>query len=204
MNTHRKAATAPALTFPPRRGVSLIEIILYIVVTLAVIVGGIVFFEYSRMANKVVDTGRFAMSASGQLRSLYGSSTEFGTQPLTPALISSGALPGNAFNGGGEVRVPVGGRFYAHGKEEAFAFVFTELREDACLRLAPTSPEGTGTLGTGILGVQLVDIGNTANPLVVGNAVASFNPATYTLPFTPQMAAAQCRDDVEMIVVYSK
>ncbi|MFG6574241.1 TadE/TadG family type IV pilus assembly protein, partial [Sulfitobacter sp. 1A13353] len=47
-----------------RRAISLIEGVLYLVIALAVIVGGIVFFQQSQLSNAVTDTARAAVGIS--------------------------------------------------------------------------------------------------------------------------------------------
>jgi len=83
-----------------RRAISLIEGVLYLVIALAVIVGGIVFFQQSQLSNAVTDTARAAVGISSQLRALYQNQNVFGDNvDLTAAAVKSGAVPSNFIGG---------------------------------------------------------------------------------------------------------
>ena len=54
-----------------KRGISLIEAVLYLVIALSVIVGGIVFFQQAQLSNQITDTARMSTGVSSQVRGLF-------------------------------------------------------------------------------------------------------------------------------------
>ena len=141
-----------------KRGVSLIEGVLYLVIALAVIVGGIVFFQQAQLSNQVTDTARAGVAISSQTRGLYQSQRTFGENDITPALIRAGAVPSNFLNAAGDSVVhpfDAAGTITVNGNGEGFSMTITNLSEAACARLATVGEGGDGPLGTGIIGMTI-------------------------------------------------
>ena len=103
-----------------KRGISLIEAVLYLVIALAVIVGGIVFFQQAQLSNQVTDTARAGVGISSQFRGLYQSQRSFGEAPLTGAVLASGSVPSNFQSDTGIVH-PFGGDVTVNGNGGGFA-----------------------------------------------------------------------------------
>ncbi|CAN0576353.1 unnamed protein product, partial [Laminaria digitata] len=61
-----------------KRGISLIEGVLYLVLALSVIVGGIVFFQQAQLSNNVTNTSRAMTGISSEIRGLYQNAQDFG------------------------------------------------------------------------------------------------------------------------------
>lgn len=183
------------------RGISLIEGVLYLVLALGVIVGGIVFFQNAQLSSNVTDTSRAAVGMTSEVRGLYANQQDFtGLDDAT--VLASGAVPSNFNAGGGVITNPFNGTvtFGANaGDAEFFDMSVTGLTAEACTRLAPTSAQGEGPLGTGITSIQ-VDVGGTAgtpSPTLLGDAAAG-------VAFTPANAAAACGDDATIIATYAR
>lgn len=177
-----------------KRGISLIEGVLYLVIALAVIVGGIVFFQQAQLSNQVTDTARAGVAMSSQTRGLYQSQRSFGAGDITAALLKSGAVPSNfqGNDGSNDVIVhPFGGNITIAGANTQFTMTLTNMSEAACTRLATVGEGGEGPLGTGIASVAINNA--TGDALLNPTAVAS--AAT---------VAAQCADNATIIMTYDR
>ena len=185
-----------------QRGISLIEGVLYLVIALAVIVGGIVFFQQAQLSNQVTDTARAGVGISSQARGLYQNQRTFGQgADLTAALLASGSVPSNFVNASDDgIAHPFGGgAVTVTGNNDGFAMTLTDLSEEACLRLATVGAGGTGPLGTGIEGMTFVaEDGGTAVDFTA--EVDAANAA----PVTAADAATSCGDDVDVTVFYNR
>ena len=185
-----------------RRGVSLIEGVLYITISLAVIIGGLTFYNQARLSSEVTATSRVIMASSSYLRSLYGKRPSLAGTSLTLTLVSTQAVPSAQVAPSGEIVLPMVGTLHAFGLEHRFAMILADLEADACQRIAPVSAAGRSLLGTGIIGIQLTDLGASPDDAAI-QAAAEAVPASYFgLPYTPLMAAADCTDGVDMVVIY--
>jgi len=178
-----------------RRAISLIEGVLYLVVALAVIVGGIVFFQQSQLSNAVTDTARAAVGISSQARALYQNQSGFGSnEDLTLAMIRAGAVPSNFIGGTGDaIAHPFGGGMSVTGNGNGFVISYSDISQAACMRLASIDETGVGPMGTGLLGLTISGdpIDPTTKPEMKGAVKA-------------EDIAANCSDGVEMAIYYSK
>lgn len=180
-----------------KRGISLIEAVLYLVIALAVIVGGIVFFQQAQLSNQVTDTARAGVGISSQVRGLYQSQRSFGNEDLTSAVLASGSVPSNFQSDTGIVH-PFGGDVTVNGNDGGFAMTFANLSEAACLRLATVGEGGEGPLGTGIDGMTFVGAADTA--VSFATVATPGTPA----PVTAATAAGECEADVDVTIFYSR
>ena len=180
-----------------RRAVSLIEGVLYLVIALAVIIGGIVFFQQSQLSNAVTDTARAAVGISSQARALYQNQTGFGdNEDLTLAMIRAGAVPSSFIDktsdaithpfGGGDVKIT--------GTGKILVITYSDISKEACLRLANIDEVGTGPMGTGIVGLTL----STDGPIDVTSS------PDFTGVVSAQNIANTCAGDTDMAVYYSQ
>jgi len=188
-----------------KRGISLIEAVLYLVIALAVIVGGIVFFQQAQLSNQVTDTARAGVGISSQVRGLYQSQRSFGEASLTSAVVASGSVPSN-FQGGNDAVTgdptivhPFGGDVTVNGNGDGFAMTFVDMSEAACLRLATVGEGGEGPLGTGIEGMTIAD----DNSGLTYSEASPLAPAE-TAPVTAATAAGLCADNVDVTVFYTR
>ena len=83
-----------------RRGVTLIEAILFISIALGLIVGGIVFYNQANTASTTNDAARNINAMASEIRSLYNDRAAF-TGLDAQTLISAGAIPANLVNANG-------------------------------------------------------------------------------------------------------
>jgi len=180
-----------------RRAVSLIEGVLYLVIALAVIVGGIVFFQQSQLSNRVTDTARAAVGISSQLRALYANQNVFGDNvDLTAAAVKSGAVPSNFIGGeaGESIVHPFnGGSLTISGIGRGFVMSYAGISPAACQRIATIDETGAGPMGIGIAGVTIG---------VAGEFDIMDGPIL-TAPVTPEAVAEACAQVTEMAVYYS-
>jgi hypothetical protein len=141
-----------------KRGISLIEAVLYLVIALAVIIGGIVFFKQMQISTKITDTGRGVVGISSQVRALYQSQPEYGTGQLDDALIRAGAVTDQFLrdeSGTARIIHSFQGYMLVAGQGKNFTISFEDLPAEACIRLMTVDEVGNGLLGTGIIGVEM-------------------------------------------------
>jgi hypothetical protein len=179
-----------------RRAVSLIEGVLYMVIALAVLIGGIVFFNHARLASQVTDTARTAVGISTQARSLYQRQPSFGeNEDLTRLLIMSGAVPENFVDEtGSRITHPFGGDVVVTGNGKVLVLSYIDISEAACIRLANFSDGGVGPMGIGIVGMTISNgepIDPTSSPQMTGSVAAD-------------RVAASCADEAALAVYYSQ
>jgi len=186
-----------------KRGISLIEAVLYLVIALAVIVGGIVFFQQAQLSNQVTDTARAGVGISSQVRGLYQSQRDFSEEDLTAAIVASGSVPSNFIgaddsDGNPTIVHPFGGDMIVHGTNGEFAIAYTDLSLAACLRLGTVGEDGAGPLGTGIMGHRIVR--NWTEATV---DLASGNRGT-TPPIDAAYLAENCQENASLVMYYSR
>lgn len=191
-----------------KRGVSLIEGVLYLVIALAVIVGGIVFFQQAQLSNNVTDTSRAAVGISSQTRGLYQNQRSFGAVDITSALVNSGSVPANFLDASNNISHPFGaGTVQVKGNMDGFAILFEDLTQEACMRLATVGEGGDGPLGTGIEGiVRGTDLTSIAASEWDGDLsdIATTGATWDARPVTAADVAASCADDIDILVSYER
>jgi len=180
-----------------RRAISLIEGVLYLVIALAVIVGGIVFFQQSQLSNRVTDTARAAVGISSQLRALYQNQNVFGDNvDLTAAAVKSGAVPSNFIGGvagDGIVHPFSGGNVDIMGIGRGFVMSYSGMTAQACQRLAVIDESGSGPMGVGIAGVTIGASGE----------INLMDGPSLTAPVTPESISAACANGDEVAIFYA-
>jgi len=181
--TMSNTATA-TLARAARRGVTLIEAILFISIALGLIVGGIVFYNQANTASTTNDAARNINAMASEIRSLYNDRADFdGLDAQT--LIRAGAIPANLVNGT-TINNEFAGGSYTVGEDPANANQFfiqsNAIPDSVCSRLGVFT--GTqGIAGTGIASIQAF---NAATPSVaVGTAFTG----------APDDAATKCAAD---------
>jgi len=184
----RSSARMPTLIEAGRqRGISLIEGILYLVLAISVVVGGIVVFQNAQLSNRVTDTARGIVTIASETRALHQNARDFGTADLTPALVNAGAVPSNFLNNDGtDVRHPWGGAVTITGADQQFTIALADVPSDACVRLASVDARGQGVAGIGIASVSF-DGGGT----------------TQAIPVTPIVAGVECGNQATADIVFT-
>jgi hypothetical protein len=147
-----------------RRGVTLIEAVLYISIALALIVGGLVFYQQASRAQKTNAAIRLTSAIVAEARALYASNSfaAFGgdlskifgssigdTLVATGAVPTEYAVPSTVLGGPASMTNPWGGGLGAYGMTvngvAYIALALDNVPAEACPRLiasdvAPTSP----------------------------------------------------------------
>lgn len=210
MTILRNPARRPAR----RRGVTLIEAVLFISIALGLIVGGIVFFQQASTAQRVNDAVRTISGITSETRALYQSATSFGGLTET-VLIGAGAVPSSIVvdvGNDGDITNDTlqnewGGAINLGPTQDAenanFHVTYVGLPQAACVRLAQFGQDGTGPIGSGIVAVHIDEDGTTAFP----DGVAVDGGAEHTAAaggLTPADTAAECLDDSDVTWVLTR
>ncbi len=181
------ASRSPFFERSRQRGISLIEGILYLVLALSLVVGGIILFQNAQLSNRVTESARGIVSIASETRALFQNSSSFGAADadLNGVLISAGAVPLN-FQADGGIRHPWGGEVNVIGSPTGFGDQFFSIEmvgvpSDACIRIATVDASGQGTLGVGIAAVTFgggATLEIDAGPVDVAAAETNCNGAT--------------------------
>jgi type II secretory pathway pseudopilin PulG len=184
----------PARRPARRRGVTLIEAVLFISIALGLIVGGIVFFQQASTAQRTNDAVRTISGIASEVRALYQSQNSFaGVSAAT--LISAGAVPSNIEVDDNELRNEWGARTAVdNGTATTFDVTYTGIPVEACTRLAPFDTSGSGVVGAGISAVVMYQ-GDSAVTAATGVLVPGTVSSTTLVAagLTPAAAAAACQ-----------
>lgn len=172
-------------TVSRQRGVTLIEAVLFIVISLGLIVGGIIFFQQANLASRVNDTLRVVTGIQSETRALFASQASFGADvPLNGLLVQSGAVPTSILGAGATDLVNAwGGAIEVEGDGNVFTVTLADIPVAACARIASVDANGTGPAGVGITAVSIT---NGAGTQVVHTV------ATAPDVLTPSAAAEDC------------
>lgn len=138
------------------RGATLIEAVLFTVIALGLVIGGIVFFEQASMSARTNEAVRMMASLQSQVRALFQSQPNFGTANIGDLLISANAVPSamqnDADNDGTNDSLvnAFGGDVTVTGATDQFEIELTDVPVNVCTRMAPFDELGNGVIGTGI------------------------------------------------------
>ena len=172
-----------------KRGVTLIEAVLYISIALALIVGGLVFFRQASVAQRINSAVRNLSSIAAETRGLYQQQGSFaGFNHAT--LISAGSVPTSLISNPatGELKNEWGGVITAgptaavtqvgspgaigftpgFAANSGFFVVYPNVPITACSRLVSVDKYGTGPLGNRIRSVTF----GTGTPVYPSMVVA--------------------------------
>lgn len=185
-----------------RRGVTLIEAVLFISIALGIIVGGLVFFQQASLAQRTQQTVRVVQALRAEADALYRSTGyEFGD--LIGPLVAAGAVPSSALTGdparpvespwGGAVRFEVL-NFTSFG----FYMTLEDIPPKICSRIAVYDEHGQGVLGNAIFRMSAKYAGgasaNSPRTDVYGDAGAAHRVSD---------AGSFC-DGIEALTIYYK
>ena len=152
-----------------RRGVTLIEAVLYIAVALGLIVGGLVFYQQASRAATYQSVVRGLQVVQGEVQAMYQvtswqNSVQTGPMaPITAALIAMGAVPAEMMTDDGQqIRLTrdsqllvwhglVDGEFQTHYQIQAVPEWMCTKMVVASTATGSAASSGNGTLGDGIL-----------------------------------------------------
>jgi type II secretory pathway pseudopilin PulG len=159
-------ARAARLGSTRKRGVTLIEAVLYISIALALIVGGLVFFQQASLAQRANSAVRNISAIASESRSLYAQQNSFSGLTQT-ALINAGSIPTSLISGtdlknewGGVIEVASTGGTGANA-DSGFTLIYPSLPRAACVRLTNTDSAGSGRVGSGIRSIAFRAPGGT-------------------------------------------
>ena len=196
-----------------RRGVTLIEAVLFISIALGLIVGGLVFFQQASLAARTNDAVRSLSSIASETRAAYRTQDSFDGLNES-VLISSGAVPTSQINTTPDpdeivsewnTRVDVDpspvslhatpGSFDPvvsatdAPANKFFTITYNDIPEAACTRLT-TASDGNGPIGPGIVTVYVTNAGGTVTTPNPTNASQVSVNGRVTI--TPGQAATMC------------
>jgi len=156
-----------------KRAISLIEGVLYLVIALAVIIGGIVFFNQANLSRQVKETSSMMTTVSAYLIDKLKESSETAANPLfesastpTAFAIKSGAVPSSMIDPDLQViRDPWGGvvTFYEAAAEigtsrvPVLAARLNDIPAGACMRLGHKNAGGDTPVGMNVIAMTVED-----------------------------------------------
>jgi hypothetical protein len=187
-----------------RRGVTLIEAVLFIAVALTLIVGGLVFYQQASLAYRFNQEVRVVSAIVEEARTAakrFKPGDFFYINDLVNYLIASGAIPSSVvvppgtFTGGhgsysiSRVRNSWGGAIgltYANAPDYmSFTVRWYDLPIAACTRLAIVDEARRSRVGEGVWSVTVSDINRSPY---------SGQTRSFSAPFDPEDAATWCRE----------
>ncbi len=187
MTTYTTLARAARLGAARKRGVTLIEAVLYISIALALIVGGLVFFQQASLAQRTNSAVRNISAIASETRGLYQSSQNF-KDVKAETLINAGAVPTSIVNGSKLNNEWNGEIVIASNKitidDDSFSVIYASVPTAACARLGSSDATGAGRVGSGIHSVGFRQ-GGTSGTFSVTLASAG--------TLTPAFVATQCQ-----------
>ena len=190
MTSTSTLARAARLGSTRKRGVTLIEAVLYISIALALIVGGLVFFQQASLAQRTNSAVRNISAIASETRGLFSQQNNFNGLE-TSSLINAGAVPTSLINGtdlrnewGGNIVVASTGGTGVNA-DNGFTVIYPNLPTGACVRLTNTDSSGSGRVGSGIRSVQF-------KPAGIGSWSSPFLPASNGLSPSAVAVATAC------------
>ncbi len=195
MTSFSTLARAARLGAARKRGVTLIEAVLYISIALALIVGGLVFFQQASLAQRTNSAVRNISAIASETRGLYQQQNNF-TGFTDAALINAGAVPSSLIDNSvtpAVLRNEWGGQIVAAatpnndlaGAASGFTVTYPSLPTAACVRLTSADVSGSGRVGSGIRSVAFKLPSAGSYPTAV-------TPANNALSPSAVAAAALC------------
>ncbi len=142
------------------RGATLVEAVLFTVIALGLVTGGVVLFEQASNSSKTNETIRMLTSLQSQVRALHQTQASFGTTDMASLLIASNAVPSalqtdtNSDGNKDTIISPTGGKVTVTGATANFTVEVEDLSVDICSRITAFDANGNGTIGTGIVSVS--------------------------------------------------
>lgn len=221
----RLAPVQPALGRAARRGVTLIEAVLYIAVALGLIVGGLVFYQQASRAAEWQDVRRGIEAVNSEVRALYqvtkwqdqvglwSDPDSSAGQYLNRTLITMGSVPPEMISSNGNWMILAhGGRFDVRHVADVvdptqtnIMFTIHDVPEWLCTRLLPTRKTNpNASTGNGVVpAIRQIRIKGDSNQsdqltTLVLRDPRPADPAQWIHgEITPAVAAQYCRERAE-------
>ena len=193
---------------PSRRGVTLIEAMLFISVALGLIAGGLVFFQQASLAARTQEAVRQFSAIVAETRGLFQSqvfsqqvqaSFVFGPgADIMPVLIAAQAVPPSSVSSATTLQNPWGGTTTVFGSRLIFStanvvMIRSEnVPREACTRLLAASvSDAEGAVNTWNSGVSRDNV--IATRMVVVGVGSSATPNILGRTYSPAQAGTACR-----------
>jgi type II secretory pathway pseudopilin PulG len=159
MTSTSTLARAARLGSTRKRGVTLIEAVLYISIALALIVGGLVFFQQASLAQRTNSAVRNISAIASETRGLYQQQNSFDGLSEA-ALVNAGAVPTSLIDGD-DLKNEWGGIIDVTSEDphDTFTVTYPGLPTAACVRLTNTDASGSGRVGSGIASIAFAEAG---------------------------------------------
>ena len=160
MNTQELTVGDSPQTSSRERGATLIEAVLFSVVALGLVVGGITFFEQASLTARTNEALRLMASLPMHTRTLFQSQATFGTADIGQLLINARAVPVSLLRDTDDddefdtINNIFGGTITVEGATNQFTIEMTDMPVEVCSRLIAFDATGTGIIGGGIAGVS--------------------------------------------------
>ena len=159
LNISNNPAGRGAAADAGERGATLIEAVLFTVVALGLVTGGVVMYEQASNSSRNNEIIRMIAALQSQVRALHQSQAGFGTADMADLLIASNAVPSSLQtdtddDGDNDAIIsPFGGDVTVTGATENFTIEVEEVPVGICSRILACDAAGNGTIGTGIVSV---------------------------------------------------
>ena len=173
------------------RGVTLIEAVLYIAIALALIVGGLVFYQQAVTASRVNSAARSLAMLIVEARIIARDSGQvvLVDDQMERVLLAQGSVPADLIDmtrpEGQRIRTPWGSRFSVELIDSGGTAVIEANVEGlpvaACARLASSDASGRNTFTTNIVTIWIYDSSVLDPPMAVGRGLG------------PRQAGTSCR-----------
>jgi hypothetical protein len=202
--------SAAGLGAARKRGVTLIEAVLYTAIALTLTVGGLVLFQQASLAQRTSAGAREISSIASEVRALYQSRPSFHGLSAQ-VLINAGAVPASIIGSSGTLRNAWGGSITLASNtngidsdDDSFFLTYGEIPPAACTRLASANASGIGLGGNGIYSLR-VRRGDTG-PFPFAPLVASgdaMNPTTVA-GRCYMHASESAQNDVDFQILFTR
>lgn len=187
-----------------RRGISLIEGVLYLVIALAVIVGGIVFFQQAQLSSQTMDLQRALMSSSSQLLDAQQKYSDGEDVVMNDYAIKAAILPAtwSQESSGGFISAPGIDKIAFTTLDSQVKVHLLGMSPEVCMRVAAIGEDGTSSVGADVASVSFssLDTGLISDPAVLINAS---HPTTLTAgEASPSAVANSCATATFVTITY--
>lgn len=175
------------------RGATLIEAVLFTVIALGLVSGGVLLYEQASESTRSNDTVRMLATLQSQVRALYQSQSSFGTVALTPTLIAANAVPSSmqvdsdADGDNDTIVSPFGSAVTVTGANANFTVAIADVPVEICVRIVAFDATGSGTAGTDIVSISdgtATDSNGMSSAQAAGFCTANDANGVVSLTFT--------------------
>lgn len=190
-------AKIQAMNKATKRGLTLIEALLFLGIAAVVIVGAVILYNNTSNSARTNEALTQLQSYSTGVKGLYSGTSSYGTGSILPAVINGGVAPRSAVNGTNLVN-PWGDGTAIFGNGGTFHIYFQNVPQDSCVRILTA-----GILSQGSITNMWVANGGampTAVQTVPPAGPSSFNAVTPPTPATAAVACANANNNIHFEV----